>query len=425
MSGQSGIEDGAEHPVISLGDQDVSLSVLPVVVVLAYERLHSLQRLLNGLLQADYPEGQSVKLVLSVDQGGDRRIRTHCDQFIWPFGEKQLVFHERQLGLLQHVLWAGDLSLEHGPVVVLEDDLMLSPQFYRYAMQALHAFGKVPSVACCALYHHQLNETCKRAFHPIPDGSDLYFLQVAASWGQCWTKDQWIGFRTWMSGKTHADVEAVPMAWDILKWPRSSWKKWFTAYLVSEGKYVAYPRHSLSTNFMENGTHQSQGDWSYQTVMDWKPRQWRWCLPEQSGARYDSYCELEAGILKALNPGLEAYDFDVDLNGHKRPEHLRAAFVLSSRPARVSERTFSRSLRPAEANVAAALPGTGLVLARRENLIFDVPVVLMDELSHAFAIPKKQLGKFFWEHLEKMGMWVCLKWLVRCMLSSFARRFCL
>jgi hypothetical protein len=408
-------------------EQDVAAQVAscPVIVVLAFNRMTALQRLLDSLLKAVFPGGIGVTLVLSVDHGGDAEVRQFCEAFHWPFGEKRQVFHEHPLGLWNHVMYAGDLALKHGSVIVLEDDLVVSPFFFQYAVQVIRSLGEVPSVACCALYHHQLNETSKLAFHPIPDGSDVYYLQVAASWGQCWTKDQWIGFRTWMLGKTHEDVEAVPMAWDIQKWPRSSWKKWFTAYLVSEGKYVAYPRHSLSTNFMENGTHQSQGDWSYQTVLDWKPRQWRWCLPEQSGARYDSYCELEARILKALNPGLEAYDFDVDLNGRKRPEHLRAAFVLSCRPASASERTFSRCLRPAEANVAADLSGKGLALARRENLLFDASIVLMDEMSYAFAVPRKQMGKFFWDHLEEKGMWVCLKWLVRCMLSSFARRFCL
>ena len=43
----------------------------PTLVVIAYNRPHSLRRLLHSLLQAHYPAG-NVRLVISLDQADTR-----------------------------------------------------------------------------------------------------------------------------------------------------------------------------------------------------------------------------------------------------------------------------------------------------------------------------------------------------------------
>ena len=44
---------------------------IPIVVV-AYDRLHSLKRITDSLLQAEYPQG--AELIISIDRGDNRPL---------------------------------------------------------------------------------------------------------------------------------------------------------------------------------------------------------------------------------------------------------------------------------------------------------------------------------------------------------------
>src|SRR5688572_10825284 len=97
----------------------------PAIVIPAYNRPASLQRLLDSLRKAEIPH--EVKLVISIDQGGPAGVKQLAENFAWPFGEKKIILHENHLGLKDHILAAGNLSAEYGSIILLEDDLFVSP----------------------------------------------------------------------------------------------------------------------------------------------------------------------------------------------------------------------------------------------------------------------------------------------------------
>jgi len=109
----------------------------PLIVVMAYNRPQALSRLLDSLAAAEYPP--QVALQITIDAGGDRgyEVREVAEQFSWSFGEKIVRAHGRHLGLVDHFFYAGDRSLKAGSIVLLEDDLVVSPMFYHFAQQSL------------------------------------------------------------------------------------------------------------------------------------------------------------------------------------------------------------------------------------------------------------------------------------------------
>jgi glycosyltransferase involved in cell wall biosynthesis len=64
----------------------------PTIVVVAYNRTASLQKLLNSLSQAEYSEDE-VNLIISIDYSGDNKIYKAADAFQWQFGHKKIIRH--------------------------------------------------------------------------------------------------------------------------------------------------------------------------------------------------------------------------------------------------------------------------------------------------------------------------------------------
>lgn len=380
----------------------------PCIVVLAHRRRKSLHRLLNSLERGIYPSDAAVPLYISVD-GGDEKVVSICENMKWPYGSKTVLKSEESVGVRNHVFNCCSLLEKHDSLIMLEDDLYVTAHFYEFALKALSFYNDDDEIGGGALYHHQLNETAKRKFSPVTDGNDVYFLQLAASWGQFWTSSQWKRFKSWSEHKTNSDIESVNIPWDIKKWPWSSWKKWFTAYLVDQERYVVYPRFSLTTNFMESGTHNPKKGWDLQTELDCTSREWRFKKPADSIARYDAYCEIEPSIIKRFNPHFRNYDFEVDLFGVKQLSSIHKPHILTTRKVANPLFGFERSLRPAIMNVLHDLHGSSIQLAELQDVVEDSGVRLRSEINYYFGVPDKLLGKSIYQHLENASLWVGLK----------------
>src|SRR4030043_1928352 len=112
----------------------------PAIVVVAYNRPRSLERLLSSLRNAK--KISNAELIISIDNKEPENIiiKNIADAFEWPYGDKKVIYQEKRLGLKQHVLQCGDLSQKYGSIIMLEDDLMVSPYFYDFAKKALEFY---------------------------------------------------------------------------------------------------------------------------------------------------------------------------------------------------------------------------------------------------------------------------------------------
>lgn len=335
---------------------------IPIVVV-AYNRPHCLQRILNSLSRASVPE--QTPLIISLDRSDNEEMATLAHGHEWPHGPKQVICHKEHLGLKEHVLRCGDLAIEHGGVVVLEEDLYVSPHFYGFAEQALSRYAGDASIAGISLYSQTMSETACLAFLPLVDNSDMFFAQVPSSWGQCWSKSQWLLFRQWLKKKTGAKP-TVYLPPDVSRWPTTtSWKKLFAEYLIASDRYFVYPRVSLSTNFGDAGTHMLKQRYDFQVPLETQPKDYRFASLDASACIYDSFWELKPAALGKLKPEFADLSFELDIYGQKDLDRLSCDFIFTTKECSSSLKGYELALKPPVLNMLADLEGTAIKLARR------------------------------------------------------------
>lgn len=240
---------------------------IPIVVV-TFNREKSLNRLLKSLSRAYY-DNDSVELIISIDKSDNPDVYKIAKGYKWDYGKKTVLMHKNNLGLRKHILQCGDITLENEAVIILEDDLVVSKSFYRYAKQSYKYYKDNKRIAGISLYTYRVNEFSNlRPFIPIQDDSDVFFAMVPSSWGQMWTKEQWFNFKNWYE---HTNFEiakyrgSVPDV--VLDWRESSWKKYFHIYLSEQKKFIVYPRVAQSTNMGDKGTHNIFNSNSHQSIL--------------------------------------------------------------------------------------------------------------------------------------------------------------
>ncbi len=339
----------------------------PAVVVIAYDRTDSLARLLESLARAHYPADIEAPLVISIDYAPHADTASLAERFEWPHGEKRIIAHPANLGLRAHVLACGDLAVEYGAAVLFEDDLVAAPYFYDWVCKSSAFYADDPRVAGIGLYSYKLNEFNNLNFVPLSDGSDVHFLQVAASWGQAWTAPQWSAFRAWYElHKAEPIQQSDGVPEQLEAWKDSSWKKYYIKYLTVTDRFFVYPNVAQSTNTAKPGTHTKRPVNLYQVPLDMGPRDWSLRRLDDSAALYDVFYELRPEGLRRLCPWLEGFDFDIDLMGIKPATILHRTHLISSRECQRPERQWALEMIPIEANIAFGVEGDFISLGRRE-----------------------------------------------------------
>ncbi|MBR1892540.1 MAG: hypothetical protein IJ815_03285 [Lachnospiraceae bacterium] len=324
----------------------------PAIVVVAYNRADALKRVLGSLAAADYEE-KDIPLVISIDKSDVAEVDKTAEDFVWEHGEKRIITHDVRMGLKAHVLECGDLTEEYGSIIMLEDDLFVSPYFYGFAKAALEFSDGNDDIGGISLYNHRFNVFARMPFEPIDDGFDNWFLQIASSWGQAWSKEQWKEFREWQKEHDGEDLHGNGMPSDAADWPESSWLKYAIKFLIETDRLFLYPRVSYTTNFFDAGEHSVKANTDLQVPLaTGKHRDYIFSDISNSEAIYDAYFENE------LLP------YESDIYGLKyRDDAIKMRYVLSVRslPYHV-EATYGLVLRPADANIKLKVPGNEIKL---------------------------------------------------------------
>jgi FkbM family methyltransferase len=359
----------------------------PAIVVVAYNRDESLKRLLGSLSRARFSSGP-VELIISIDRSDNKAVYETASSFTWKHGKKEIISREEHLGLKRHILACGDLTSAYGSIVLLEDDLFVSPFFYEFITESLQFYGAVVEIAGISLYSERHNETAQMPFLPLEDDSDVFFLQWPSSWGQCWTETQWQRFRNWYGNtdlQTIMSSGRIPR--NVVNWPEDSWKKYFVAYMVACNKFFVYPRLSLSSNFGDNGVHHKKNGTLFQVPLHFLERNWRFKHMEDSVAVYDVFHEILPEKLKTLTDNLDGYDFAVDFYGQKNPSSLSAEYLLTSRSSEKPVKSYGKKLKPLELNVVYEIEGEGISLAEMGTCEENVREYPLEDLQYYYSIP--------------------------------------
>lgn len=313
------------------------------VIIVAYNRPVETIRLLNSVKNAFYPKDKSVDLVLSVDKGEKQdEIVAACKDFKWKNGEYKIIKRSEKMGLRPHILSCGEMTAEYDGIILLEDDLIVSPNFYLYASLAMKFYDGDDRVAQISLYSYAVNEFCSRPFYPQPNEYDVYAMKVTQSWGQCWTRRMWAGF----AASKYYGMATVPKRRDlpgnINNWKENSWKKNFTNYIVDQNKYVIYPYRSFTSNYTVAGEHCKLDVPDYHVVLQGGKKDSYAFAPldrcvvydqffEREGLNLDKYANKRVCVdLYASKTDFEGYDILISTN--PKPYLLLDSYKLELKP---------------------------------------------------------------------------------------------
>lgn len=353
---------------------------IPIVVV-AYNRIESLKRILGSLLQAEYP-AQGAELIISIDRGDNADVLDYARAFSWPFGEKQVIYQEKNLGLKAHILKCGGLTQAHDGIILLEDDLYVSPDFYRYALECYDFVADKPEIAGVALYNHRLSQLTEKVFEPLEDGFDNWYFRYACSWGQMWTKAQWAAFSAWLAENGDYDFaasEKIPA--HIKDWGKHSWLKYHIAFVIETNRLFLYPRVARCTCFSDAGVNFSKKESTFQVplMLGGRREKLRLSVPGESRAVYDAWMEN-----LWLRSFLGRESLCVDLYGAKETFEGQQYLLTSSRVenAELLE-CFGREMRPQEWNVLSSVPGDELRLYKLTENAKKIPAARRDRMADA------------------------------------------
>ncbi|MBL4708057.1 MAG: hypothetical protein JKY48_06420 [Flavobacteriales bacterium] len=331
-------------------------SSIPILVV-AYNRPNSLLRLLKSLSQAIF-ESDSIELIISIDKSDTIVTETVAQNFHWPHGTKEIIASSDHLGLKNHLLKCGSLLKKYEEIIVLEDDLIVSPYFYYYSIQACKYYKNDPNIASISLHSPRINEFTRKPFHPITNGDDVYFMQVPSSCGQIWFKRIWSDFEFFLlSEKVEIkNTDRLPLK---VKngWGENTWKKFFFKFSVINGLYTLFPRESYSSNTGDPGTHFNQSTQNFQTNLILGKRSLNFSTFSNSTFKYDHHLELIPESMKLLNPALVPYDFETDLLGLKERNVIKSPYLLSSKPCKNPTLSYGANLFIPELNIAFNIEG--------------------------------------------------------------------
>ncbi len=246
------------------------------IAVIGYQRIDHLAETLR-CLSYNY-DVQKCPLYIFIDGPKDtaktsQAYKTHkaiCSfarSFQWGT-KKNIIASDFNRGLRKAVCYSIDTVLsDYQSVIIVEDDIVCSPYFYRYMKHMLtqyHDDNRLGAV-CGHCYHYNRNE-----FNP----HEPYFLNHFACWGwgtwrRAWEQTEWstdvlvnnikhiqvrkkldIGLGAAVSGHLYAQHHGYTDSWDAI----------FGVNLFLHNQLCVYPTQSLTTNIGwrgEGSTHVS------------------------------------------------------------------------------------------------------------------------------------------------------------------------
>ncbi|MBC6003808.1 MAG: glycosyltransferase family A protein [Paeniclostridium sordellii] len=327
------------------------------IVVIGYDRLHCIERLLKSLDRAVYDD--CIDLIISIDNSGNEDLYKYVKEFNWKFGNKTVIIRSERLGLKKHVIECGNLTKEYEYIVVLEDDTYVSPYFYNYTKQAIKFYENNENIAGISLYKHKRNIDASKVFENEKNEFDSFFIQYAQSWGQVWSRKEWNNFMEWYNknGDSFEYSNKVPS--NLFQWSNKSWLKYHIRYCIENNKYFVYPNISHSSNFNNMGSHAIANSPAYQTDLMYGKKEYKFMPFNKNAIKYDSFFEREdLGDMLGIDRG----ELCIDIYGMKQNKENKKYWLTTRLEDFRIIKSFGLELKPHEMNVINQIEGNGIFL---------------------------------------------------------------
>lgn len=288
------------------------------------------------------------------------------------------------MGLRNHVIQCGDLTDNLDSLIILEDDLFVSPNFYHFSVQALNFYCNDSRIAGISLYSYRLNENIYLPFLPLNDGYDVFFMQVPCSWGQVLNKSMWKGFKAYYSNNpTILESDKLPNV--VKTWPETSWKKYIYKYMILNDLYFVYPQNSYSVNSGDAGQHFSINTNNFQVPLHNGLSQEviKFVDLDNSSVIYDAYYELMINCLLRYGAKISKSTI-IDLYGTKQFDLFEEEMMLSIKKCLKPIVSFGLQMHPVINNVLFENYGQLLSYGKKIDFL-DEPVRKEDIIANTYT----------------------------------------
>ncbi|KAJ4824115.1 hypothetical protein Tsubulata_008861 [Turnera subulata] len=250
-------------PTETLISQNPTQPFTFLIKVLAFNRLDSLSRCLRSLSAAHYG-GDTVHLHIYIDHfppandssdlldqklEDSRRILDFADGFDWPFGGKAVHYRTANAGLQAQWLEAWWPSSDREFAFVVEDDLEVSPLFYKFVKAVILNYYYNATNSSPFIYGVSLQ---RPRFVPGKHGNKmrlegekkLFLYQLVGTWGQILFPKPWKEFRLWYDQHKTKGIRPfldgmVTNGW-YKKMGERIWTPWFIKFVHSRGYFNIY-----------------------------------------------------------------------------------------------------------------------------------------------------------------------------------------
>ncbi|CAI7837945.1 unnamed protein product [Closterium sp. NIES-53] len=256
------------------------------IKVLVYDRPDVAARCLKALANAEY-DGDVVTLDIFVDhtfgnrsgksawtrRAADRVAVAHSllsllDKFTWPHGPRSVLYRSQNMGIQPQWLESWWPESVNDVAFVVEDDMEVSPLFYRYLKRLLgvyyfNASNFNPSVYGVS-FQRQFFIAGFNSGLNVYDHPDPFLYQLVGTWGQFLLPAPWKQFRLWYDMRRYNSTREPSL--DGLKttvWFKNKgnrlWTPWIIKWAYAKGMFNLYPSPpgnlSLSISHREKGSN--------------------------------------------------------------------------------------------------------------------------------------------------------------------------
>lgn len=271
-----------------------------VIKVLAFKRPESLRRLWLSLLAADYG-GCDVPIEIVVDAARDSSEQPLVSQVIalassleWPFGAKTMRVHEVNQGIGGQWLSAWSPASARECAFVLEDDLVVSPLFFKWTRLAVlkyydslqeeahaalvrsvellvqgnttsldsysRAYAGMPILYGICLQRQHLDPTRYPRKLRVENSDSLFLYSLIGTWGPLLLPSPWSAFILWWKHRRASGADPSIQGTIMNSFYRqnpSIWSPWMTRFAFETGLKCLYSNlpsgGSLVTSYRDAG----------------------------------------------------------------------------------------------------------------------------------------------------------------------------
>ncbi len=236
------------------------------IALFTYNRFEHTQATVEALQKN--PEAANSEIIIfsdgpksELDSPAIHKIRTYLKN-LKGFKSLQIVERQKNLGLARSIIsGVSEILAQHSRIIVLEDDLLVSPYFLKYMNESLELYENEEKVASIHAYVFPVNRE-------IPE---TFFLKGAECWGWATWRRGWKFFeadgrillkrmkskslqRSFDRGGTYPYTQ---MLRDQVEGRVNSWAIRWRASTFLEDKLTLHPARSLVKNigFDGSGTH--------------------------------------------------------------------------------------------------------------------------------------------------------------------------